>query len=322
MQESDLERTISQLDALRHFKLIRCVKSGAQASIFKAKHRATEMTVGIKVYSFSKHNTRREEFVTESKAFQLCKNIPGVVQCYETHETDKFGILVLEWCQGESFHSLTFDKKIHFFDSLASFLVRTIKAIHAQGIVHGDLKPENILMRNNPLDGELFCLCDFGLCHIVRNGRPMGHCGGTLDFVAPEIIQHKPLSSKIDTWMVGVILYECATGMVPFEAETHDETYKRIVMEQPDFDNEHLQQVDGLVDFLRTEALVKDPAERKTIEELETHPFIQRILHPPCLPLLARSVASPLRLPSPSLKTMSGSVPPISPSGKPSDSSA
>lgn len=80
-------------------------------------------------------------------------------------------------------------------------------------ILHRDLKPENILL----FEDNIVKLSDFG-CSSFLEGEQKTICG-TLDYLAPEIIEMKPQSAKTDIWQLGVLFYELLNGCTPFDCQ-------------------------------------------------------------------------------------------------------
>ncbi|MEQ2171884.1 hypothetical protein GOODEAATRI_015154, partial [Goodea atripinnis] len=94
---------------------------------------------------------------------------------------------------------------------------------HTKNVIHRDIKPENLLLGGN---GELK-IADFGWSVHTPSSRRSTLCG-TLDYLPPEMIEGKTHDEKVDLWSLGVLCYEFLVGKPPFEAKTHDETYRRI----------------------------------------------------------------------------------------------
>jgi serine/threonine protein kinase len=93
---------------------------------------------------------------------------------------------------------------------------------HAQGVVHRDIKPKNILLdrRDNAL------LTDFGIAKDLEDDpriTRMGHTVGTPTYMSPEQIQGQPLDGRSDIYSLGVVLYQLATGYLPFQGQTREE---------------------------------------------------------------------------------------------------
>ena len=134
--------------------------------------------------------------------------------------------------------------------------------LHARGVIHRDLKPENLL-----LDGEgNAVVADFGWAYRAQqDGIFARHtlCG-TLDYLPPEMIEDEPYDTSVDCWMLGVLAYELVVGRPPFEAETQDETYDRILEARVEFpEGVHA----GVQDLIRN-ILVKDPKARFNTKQI------------------------------------------------------
>eukprot|EP00943_MAST-04B_sp_MAST-4B-sp1_P000156 g156.t1 len=105
-------------------------------------------------------------------------------------------------------------------------IVSALKYLHDKNVVYHDLKPENILIDQT---GHLL-LCDFGLS--MSNVDTLTGAGrsfrGTPKYVAPEVILRRDHGTVIDSWSLGILIYEIYFGMVPFRASSRRELYQRI----------------------------------------------------------------------------------------------
>lgn len=138
-------------------------------------------------------------------------------------------------------------------------LADALNYCHSKKVIHRDIKPENLLLGANgelkiadfgwsvhtpssryehkpgfsmrcPHDRFPFCFTisnDLLLTYALCAGRRSTLCG-TLDYLPPEMIEGKTHDEKVDLWSLGVLCYEFLVGKPPFEAKTHEETYRRI----------------------------------------------------------------------------------------------
>jgi serine/threonine-protein kinase len=109
-------------------------------------------------------------------------------------------------------------------------------AAHDNGLVHRDLKPENLLLARGDDGREIAKIADFGVAKAlgVHSTQP-GSLVGTVRYMAPEQVgSSEPVGPATDIYALGVILYECLSGAVPFEEETTERTLYRIMTDRPE----------------------------------------------------------------------------------------
>jgi serine/threonine-protein kinase len=109
-----------------------------------------------------------------------------------------------------------------------------LAAAHAAGVIHRDLKPANIFVSKSA-DREFVKILDFGVAKIAGVGKLTrgGMVSGTPDYMCPERALGEPVDQRADIYALGVIMYQCFAGRVPFEAETYAEVLKKHVSEPP-----------------------------------------------------------------------------------------
>jgi serine/threonine protein kinase len=117
-------------------------------------------------------------------------------------------------------------------------LAGIVGILHAQGVVHGDLKPENVLLQRTR-EGEIPYVIDFGLARFRREARleqslkaslQTGDAltGGTLAYMAPEIVKGGEPSAQADVYALGVMLHEALTGRRPSKVTTPEELRRKV----------------------------------------------------------------------------------------------
>ena len=100
-----------------------------------------------------------------------------------------------------------------------------LQYLHSLGILHRDLKPENLLLQNGDIR-----ITDFGWCALLQPDKDSRQtfCG-TLDYIAPEVLDGEEYSFGADVWALGVLLYELRTGVAPFAAAGQKEVCFKIL---------------------------------------------------------------------------------------------
>jgi serine/threonine-protein kinase len=110
--------------------------------------------------------------------------------------------------------------------TLAHHMTEALDAIHSKAVVHRDVKPENIMYRRHDTGEIQFLLTDFGIARLREESDNITVTGAsmlTYDYASPEQFnQSKTVSTPTDYYSLGIVLYECLTGAVPFEFEQDD----------------------------------------------------------------------------------------------------
>ena len=97
--------------------------------------------------------------------------------------------------------------------------------VHSLGIIYRDLKPENILLHES---GHI-ALTDFGLCkEYTEEGKTYSFCG-TVEYMAPEVVNRKGHDQSADWWSFGVLMFEMLTGELPFTSDNRKTTMQMIL---------------------------------------------------------------------------------------------
>lgn len=192
---------------------------GAFGKVNLGMHKLTRKLVAIKSINqeYLKNDNQRTKIMHEVGILLRLRH-PSVVKLYETFETKRHIMLVMELCAGGDL--LNFVRKRKKCDEpLAKILfkqiIEGIGYIHSKSILHRDIKLDNIL-----LDGKgLVKIADFGVSKTVKPGEIMYEQSGTPAYIAPEIIKNEGYRGfKADLWSAGVVLFALLFGTVPFKA--------------------------------------------------------------------------------------------------------
>ncbi|CAL4065447.1 unnamed protein product, partial [Meganyctiphanes norvegica] len=196
---------------------------------------------------------------------------PNILRMYGYFHCEKRVYLMLEYAHhGEMYKVLTSQPERRFTEfQAANYIVQLVSALkycHVKNVIHRDIKPENILIAFN---GQLK-IADFGWSVHSPTERRMTLCG-TLDYLAPEMVENRPYDETVDIWSLGVLCYEFLAGKPSFEAGTQMETFKRIARVDIKFPKSFSEEVKDLI----CKVLRYNPKERLSLDGIMEHSWIK-----------------------------------------------
>jgi serine/threonine protein kinase len=212
--------------------------------VYRAHDEVLHRDVALKVVKkgVGLDSSGRQDLLGEARASSALSH-PNICAIYEVGETDGELYIAMELVEGKTLHAISgeqglpSDAVLRYGVQIASALARA----HDRGIVHRDLKSTNILVTPEGLVKVL----DFGLAKHVgaevfdaatrsfANVESASSVSGTLPYMAPEIFRGEPADYRSDLWALGVVLYEAASGRLPFEGRTGFEISSAILREPP-----------------------------------------------------------------------------------------
>jgi serine/threonine-protein kinase len=207
-----------------------------------------------------------ELFYKECSALKSISH-PNIVEIFDMGDFDDAGhrkpFFVMPLLAGQTLeelirrasHRLTIDRVVEIFAQTC----RGLQAAHEYGLVHRDLKPSNIFV----MADDSVKIIDFGVAHSVSaKSRTTGYDKGTLLYMAPEQVQHKPVSAQSDIYSLGVTLYEALTRRQPFRASSEDAVMQAILTLIPPPASELNPAVSQTISRVVHKAMAKQPWNR------------------------------------------------------------
>lgn len=248
------------------------IGSGAFSSVFKCKRIIDNKIFAVKIISKENINTQDKTNLKNEISILKLVSHPNIIHMDGFFETKDKIYFVIEYIEdGDLFNNILGKKTFTDIElqKLATILASCLAYLHELGIVHRDIKPENILMEKQ--SGRII-LTDFGLAQIVLPNTKLSDVCGTLDYVAPEIIDIKEFGYGIETdiWSLGIVLYLVYYGKLPFYSESDNETINSILTKEIYLsENKNI-----FANDLILKCLNKNPKNRIKAQDILLHPFI------------------------------------------------
>ena len=223
------------------YQLVRQLGVGGMGVVWEALQTTTDKPVAIKILSV-KDSTGVARFLREAKiAAQLVhRNVVQVFDCWEPDESTP-GFMVMELLSGETLAACLAHRgalAVAEVIPIAGAVASGLRAAHARGIVHRDLKPANVFL-SRVADGsdptvEVKVL-DFGLARPIAGDADAkaltqtGSVMGTPQYMPPEqVYGEKDLGTSVDSWALGVVIYECLAGQDPFPGDNFGQVFRAV----------------------------------------------------------------------------------------------
>ncbi len=213
------------------YEVLRPLAEGGMGALYVARHLLTRQEVALKILDprFVRDAAGVERFLREvSIAARIGHE--GVVKVYDAGVDDGPGgtgslYLAMELLDGETLAQRLARGDVPLAQCLGWFrdMLVPLEAAHDSGVVHRDLKPENIFLARGKR-GEVVKILDFGIARDTSGSRTAtleGTALGTVYYMSPEQgLDARAVTARADVWSLGAMLYQCVTGMFPFDGDS------------------------------------------------------------------------------------------------------
>jgi serine/threonine-protein kinase len=261
------------------------IGEGGMGLVYEGLHRDIDKRVAIKV--LRDNLSRRPEVVArfrqEARSASRIghENIVDISDFGET--TLGASYFIMEFLDGEDLGNVLGREVTVDADRACAIVLqccRALSATHAKGIVHRDIKPENIFLTKRDGMDDFVKIVDFGIAKmsdIETDGAPgrkltkTGMIFGTPEYMSPEQAAGQELDHRVDVYALGIILYECLAGRVPFEGDTFMGVLTQHLFAElpPIVELNPNAKVSRELELVIRKALAKDPDDRyRDTEEL------------------------------------------------------
>lgn len=205
------------------YEIIEKIGDGGMSTVYKAQCHVLNRFVAIKVLKqeFESDQDLLSKFDKEAKAAASLQHA-NIVNIYDVGHDMGYHFIVMELVSSQTLKDFIKRQEVFLKNfqivQIAQQIADALQAAHDKGIIHRDIKPQNILMTN---DGKIK-VADFGIARAVTSATLVNtnEAIGSVHYASPEQSRGGFVDKRSDIYSFGILLYELATGRVPFEGDT------------------------------------------------------------------------------------------------------
>jgi len=246
---------------------------GGMGMVYKGEHVTLGQVVAVKSLHSALMNNQaaRDRFIREAQALARL-NHPNIISLLNFINDQSGCFIVMEYAEGEDLEQKLQRMGLIPPEQCIPWFVQACRGLsfaHGQQIIHRDIKPSNIIVQAS---GQTKLL-DFGTAKLVDAKRltQQGMTLGTVIYMSKEQLLGKPLDPRSDVYSLGVTLYECVTGQLPFYDEEERKLVVKIAKTDPIPPSKHYPAISPDLEKVILKAMAKDPGDRyQTAEAFES----------------------------------------------------
>ena len=228
------------------YKIHSLLGVGGMGEVYLAQDPRLDRAIALKILpaELASDPDRIRRFIREARAASGLKH-PNVATIYEIGKSDEFHFIAMEYVEGQTLADKISGRPLPIAEivDIGIQVADALDEAHRKGITHRDIKPANLMLTSR----EQVKILDFGLAKVARpEGQAMGSdistvvktetgvVMGTVQYMSPEQVLGKEVDHRTDIFSLGVVLYEMATGRLPFTGTSSSETMDRVLHGQPE----------------------------------------------------------------------------------------
>ncbi|BFL72168.1 Stk1 family PASTA domain-containing Ser/Thr kinase [Anaerococcus nagyae] len=250
------------------YEIIEQIGVGGMAKVYKAKDKLLDRFVAIKILKeqYAEDDEFLKKFNNEAQSAAKLSHI-NIVNVFDIGQDLYNGqmiyYIVMEYVEGKTLKDYIIDEgklSNHDIIDYSTQIAQALKTAHQAGIIHRDIKPQNILIDNY----GLLKVTDFGIARVSSNATITYTSSilGTVHYISPEQAKGKIVDEKSDLYSLGAVMYEMATGKVPFDADNSVGIAVMHIQDQAIEPKEINPNLSDHLNYIIMKLLSKDPSER------------------------------------------------------------
>ena len=234
--------TFKEGDTLGRYTINRLIGRGGWGEVYEAVDPELDRLVALKLLTskLALDPGMQERFAREARTVAAIDH-PNIVTIHSVEEVEGHRFLTMQLVRGQNLSKLIPESGMPLEElfRVAIPLADAIAAAHARGVTHRDIKPANVMVAD---DGQVKVL-DFGLAKLIpehdteetliSGPTPAGSVLGTVNYMSPEQLRGEEADQRSDIFALGVVLYQMATGAVPYQGKSSLDVAASILRDRP-----------------------------------------------------------------------------------------